>query len=54
MKKYGLMYADQGSAMYVTGTADPRWAKTLNQLNRKPIDGKNFRVVKTGKVTVCR
>ena len=54
MKKYGLMYADQGSAMYVTGTADPRWAKTLNQLNRKPIDGKNFRVVKTGKTTVCR
>lgn len=53
MKQYGLMYADQGSAMFVTGTADPRWAKTLNQLRRKPIDGKNFRVVKTGKATVC-
>lgn len=54
MKRYGLMYADQGSAMYVTGTADPRWAGTLDQLRRKPIDGKHFRVVKTGKATVCR
>ncbi len=54
MKQYGLMYADQGSAMFVTGTADPRWEKTLNQLRKKPIDGKNFRVVKTGKATVCR
>lgn len=54
MKRYGLMYADQGSAMYVTGTADPRWADTLDQLRRKPIDGKHFRVVKTGRTTVCR
>jgi hypothetical protein len=54
MKRYGLMYADQGSAMYVTGSADPRWAGTLDQLRRKPIDGKHFRVVKTGKATVCR
>ena len=54
MKRYGLMYADQGSAMYVTGAADPRWAGTLDQLRRKPIDGKHFRVVKSGKATLCR
>ncbi len=54
MKRYGLMYADQGSAMYVTGTSDPRWAPVLDQLRAHPIDGRNFRVVKTGKATVCR
>ena len=54
MKRYGLMYADQGSAMYVTGTSDPRWEPVLDQLRAKPIDGRNFRVVKTGKPTVCR
>lgn len=54
MKRYGLMYADQGSAMYITGTSDPRWEPVLDQLRAKPIDGRNFRVVKTGKPTVCR
>ncbi|MFZ2503475.1 MAG: hypothetical protein WAW88_12485 [Nocardioides sp.] len=54
MKRFGLMYADQGTAMYVTGTADPRWGPVLDQFRAKPIDGRNFRVVKTGKATVCR
>lgn len=55
MKRYGLMYADQGSAMYVTGSADPRWAGVLDQLRKHPIDGSKFEVVKPdGAITVCQ
>lgn len=46
MKRYGLVYADQGSAMYVTGTADPRWADALDQFRRRPLDGRALEVVK--------
>ncbi|MEZ5094146.1 hypothetical protein, partial [Nocardioides sp.] len=54
MKRYGLMYADQGSSMYVTGTADPRWSGVLDQLRKHPIDGGKFEVVKPpGAITVC-
>ncbi len=54
MKRYGLMYADQGSAMYVTGTSDPRWADALDQFRAKPLDGSKFEVVRPGKVISCR
>ncbi len=55
MKRYGLMYADQGSAMFVTGTADPRWAGVLEQLREHPIDGGKFEVVTPdGAITVCK
>lgn len=30
MKTYGLIVADNGSDMYVTGTNDPRWASEMN------------------------
>lgn len=46
MKRYGLVYADQGSAMYVTGTADPRWADALDQFRARPVDGRTLEVVK--------
>lgn len=46
MKRYGLVYADQGSAMYVTGTADPRWADALDQFRGRPLDGRALEVVK--------
>ncbi len=46
MKRYGLVYADQGSAMYVTGTADPRWADALDQFREHPLDGRALQVVK--------
>ena len=46
MKRYGLVYADQGSAMYVTGTADPRWADALDQFRARPLDGRALEVVK--------
>ena len=46
MKRYGLIYADQGSAMYVTGSADPRWADALGQFRKHPVDGRALEVVK--------
>ena len=46
MKKYGLVYADQGSSMFVTGTSDPRWADALDQFRARPVDGKSLEVVK--------
>ena len=54
MKHYGLMYADQGSAMYVTGITDPRWSGVLDQFRAHPIDGSKFEVVAPGPITVCR
>ena len=53
MKRYGLMYADQGSSMYVTGTADPRWEDALDQFRSHPLDGAKFEVVRTGRPTRC-
>ena len=55
MKRYGLVYADQGSAMYVTGTADPRWADALDQFRERPLDGRALQVVKPWrKVVRCQ
>ena len=45
MKRYGLVYADQGSSMYVTGTADPRWEEVLDQFRSRPLDGRALEVV---------
>ncbi len=54
LKRYGLMFADQGSAMFVSGTSDPRWAPVIDELqNRHPIDGGDFEVVAGGAVTTC-
>ncbi|MBS2937219.1 hypothetical protein KDN32_05650 [Nocardioides sp. J2M5] len=46
MKRYGLVYADQGSSMFVTGTADPRWEDALDQFRARPLDGRSLQVVK--------
>lgn len=54
MKRYGLMFADQGSAMYITGTTDPRWADAIDQFRERPLDGHNFEVVRTSTTTLCR
>ncbi|MCY4727850.1 hypothetical protein NYO98_16295 [Nocardioides sp. STR2] len=45
MKRYGLVYADQGSSMYVTGAADPRWEDALDQFRARPLDGRALEVV---------
>src|SRR5260221_4687168 len=47
MKKYGLILADNGSAIFVSGAPDNRWNNTnLNLL--KQITASNFEVVQTG------
>ncbi len=46
MKRYGLIYADQGSARYVTGPADPRWADALEEFREHPLDGRALQVIR--------
>jgi len=53
LKKYGLIFADQGSAWYVTGTSDPRWADALDQLRQHKVHGRDFEVVQMGFITSC-
>jgi hypothetical protein len=36
MKKYGLILADNGSALYVTGVSDSRWGSDLDSLKTVP------------------
>jgi len=36
MKKFGLILADNGSALYVTGASDPRWGSDLDTLKNVP------------------
>ena len=53
MKRYGLILADQGSAWYVTGTADPAWEDALDQLSDFRVRGSDFEVLASGPVTTC-
>jgi len=53
LKKYGLIFADQGSAWYVTGTSDPRWETALDQLRSHKVYGRDFEVVQMGSITSC-
>jgi hypothetical protein len=49
LKRYGMINADNGSAWFITGAADPRWDDDdLNQL--KSIPGSAFEAVDTGPV----
>jgi hypothetical protein len=49
LKKYGMINADNGSAWFITGAADPSWDDDdLNQL--KSIPGSAFEAVETGPV----
>ena len=44
LKHYGLMFADQGSSMFITGTTDRRWTQTIEDINqRHPIPGRRLR-----------
>jgi len=36
MKKYGLILADNGSALYITGVSDSRWGSDLDSLKTVP------------------
>jgi hypothetical protein len=53
LKRYGLIFADQGSAWYVTGTSDPRWQDALDQLRAHKVYGRDFEVLQIGPVTSC-
>jgi hypothetical protein len=48
MKKYGLILADNGSALYVTGASDSRWGSDLESL--KTVPGSAFEVVQMNPV----
>jgi hypothetical protein len=47
LKRYGMIFADQGSAIYLSGTSDARWEPTISAINSQhPIDGDAFEVVR--------
>ena len=49
LKKYGLMFADQGSGWYISGTPNPGWASLVSELHgTRPIPASAFEVVYTG------
>ena len=46
LKRYGMILADNGSSLYVTGAPDPRWDNDdLHALGR--VRGADFEVVDT-------
>ena len=54
LKRYGLIFADQGSSMYITGTTDRRWTQTIEDIDQHyPIPGDAFEVVAGPAVTPC-
>lgn len=48
MQQYGLILADNGSALYVTGASDSRWGSDLDSLKNVPASA--FEVVQIGPV----
>jgi hypothetical protein len=48
MKKYGLILADNGSSLFVTGVSDSRWGSDLDSL--KTVPSSAFEVVQMGTV----
>ena len=52
LKRFGLMYADQGSSGYVSGTSHPAMAGLIEEINQtRRIPHTAFEVVKLGPVT---
>jgi hypothetical protein len=48
MKKYGLIIADNGSDMYVSGTYDPRWVNGSFNSDFRSVTAGDFEVIKLG------
>jgi hypothetical protein len=49
LKRYGMIVADNGSSLYISGAPDPRWSNDqLHTLHR--VKGSDFRVVNTSKL----
>ena len=52
LKRYGMIFADQGSAVYLSGTSDARWEPTIGAINQEhPISGADFEVVRLPAIT---
>eukprot|EP01104_Vermistella_antarctica_P016254 TRINITY_DN5516_c0_g1_i2.p1 TRINITY_DN5516_c0_g1~~TRINITY_DN5516_c0_g1_i2.p1 ORF type:complete len:523 (-),score=112.70 TRINITY_DN5516_c0_g1_i2:260-1828(-) len=48
MKKYGIIFADQGSSMFVSGTSDPGWEDVIDLIHGgAPIPGSAFEAVRS-------
>ena len=44
LKRYGMIFADQGSAVYLSGTSDARWEPVISAINSAhPIRGEELR-----------
>jgi len=48
MKTYGLIFADNGSDMYIQGTMDPRWNNDVLNPAFRSLDADDFEVVELG------
>ena len=48
MQKYGLIVADNGSDMYITGTFDTRWNNDILNPAFHSLNASDFEVVKLG------
>ena len=48
MKTYGLIVADNGSDMYVTGTMDPRWDNNVLNPAFRSLTADDFEVIALG------
>ncbi|MEZ4651595.1 MAG: hypothetical protein R3E97_22905 [Candidatus Eisenbacteria bacterium] len=48
MKTYGLILADNGSDMYITGTMDPRWDNDVLNPAFHDLDADDFEVIELG------
>jgi len=54
MKKHGLIVADNGSDMYITGTYDPRWNNDVLNPAFSQLTACNFEVVQLGWIPPAR
>ena len=48
MKKYGLILADNGSDLFITGTMDARWNNSVLNPAFAQLDGDDFEVIQLG------
>lgn len=48
MQRYGLIIADNGSDMYITGTMDPRWNNSVLNPAFGALKASDFEVVQLG------
>ena len=48
MKRYGLIVADNGSDLYVSGTFDTRWDNSLLNPAFRALKGSDFEIITLG------